>query len=126
MWEVLCSVRPGGSEIGSTVTATADSALATSVDELARANVGVHQLEDFVSVWATQRASFAWFLGAGVSASAGVPTAKPRSTDGLGRVALGQVIVIVGLWACCRCWSAQLFLLGFRAGLSADGSGWRG
>ena len=80
MWEVLCSVRSGGSEIGSTVTATADSALATSVDELARANVGVHQLEDFVSVWATQRASFAWFLGAGVSASAGVPTAKPRST----------------------------------------------
>ena len=51
---------------------------------------------------------------------------KPRSTDGPGRVALGQVILIVGLWACCSCWSAQLFLLGFRSGLSADGSGWRG
>ena len=26
---------------------------------------------------------------------------------------MGQVILIVGLWACCSCWSAQLFLLGF-------------
>jgi hypothetical protein len=51
---------------------------------------------------------------------------KPGSTDGPGRVALGQVILSVGLWACCSCWSAQLFLLVFRSGLSADGSGWRG
>ncbi|MCW2623790.1 SIR2 family protein [Mycobacterium sp.] len=53
----------------------ADGVRATTLDQLARANVSVHQLSDFVSMWATQRASFAWFLGAGISASAGVPTA---------------------------------------------------
>jgi hypothetical protein len=47
----------------------------TVLDRLSRANVGMHQLNDFVAAWATQRASFAWFLGAGISASAGVPTA---------------------------------------------------
>ena len=57
---------------------------------------------------------------------ASLALAKPGSTDGPGRVALGQVILIVGLWAWSICWSAQLFLLGFRSGLSADGSGWRG
>jgi len=45
---------------------------------------------------------------------------------GLAEWRWGQVILIVGLWACCSCWSARLFLLGFRSGLSADGSGWRG
>ncbi|WP_425003068.1 hypothetical protein [Mycolicibacterium sp. S3B2] len=35
----------------------------------------MHQLSDFVAIWAAQRASFGWFFGAGVSASAGVPTA---------------------------------------------------
>lgn len=37
--------------------------------------LGVHQLSDFVAVWAAQRASFGWVFGAGISASAGVPTA---------------------------------------------------
>lgn len=74
--EVSCSVRAeGGSGIGSAETDIADGVRATTLDQLVRANVGVHQLSDFVSVWATQRASFAWFLGAGISASAGVPTA---------------------------------------------------
>jgi hypothetical protein len=69
----------------------------------------------------------------------GPPHSPPRRwlTDGAVTLSLdppmglaewrwGQVILIVGLWACCSCWSAQLFLLGFRSGLSADGSGWRG
>jgi hypothetical protein len=45
------------------------------LEELVTAGVGVHQLSDFVAVWAAQRASFGWFFGAGISASAGVPTA---------------------------------------------------
>jgi hypothetical protein len=44
-------------------TALADGVRATTLEQLARANVGVHQLSDFVSMWATQRASFAWFTG---------------------------------------------------------------
>lgn len=55
--------------------AVAESAPPAVLDELVRAGVGVHQLSDFVAIWAAQKASFGWFFGAGISASAGVPTA---------------------------------------------------
>jgi hypothetical protein len=55
--------------------AVADNASPAVLDELVRGGVGVHQLSDFIAIWAAQRASLGWFVGAGVSASAGVPTA---------------------------------------------------
>ncbi len=39
------------------------------------AGVTMHSLRDFTTVWAVQRAKLAWLLGAGASASAGVPLA---------------------------------------------------
>ncbi len=45
-------------------------------DELGAAGVTLHDLTDLATVWASQKQRFAWFLGAGVSASAGVPLAS--------------------------------------------------
>lgn len=53
----------------------AQGAAVSVLDECVRAGVGVHDLGEFVTVWAAQRSLFGWFFGAGISASAGVPTA---------------------------------------------------
>lgn len=55
--------------------------LATASEEdataaLAAAGVRTHSLDEFTTIWALQRAKFGWLLGAGVSASAGVPLAS--------------------------------------------------
>ncbi|APE17544.1 hypothetical protein BOH72_22060 [Mycobacterium sp. WY10] len=53
----------------------ADGVAVSGLDECVRAGVGAHDLGEFVTVWAAQRSLFGWFFGAGISASAGVPTA---------------------------------------------------
>lgn len=47
-----------------------------SVAELAADGIQVVSLNTFATTWAVQRSQFAWLLGAGVSASAGVPLAN--------------------------------------------------
>jgi hypothetical protein len=44
--------------------------------DLAAAGVRTHSLREFTTIWALQRSKFAWLLGAGASASAGVPLAS--------------------------------------------------
>ncbi|UOY03223.1 SIR2 family protein [Blastococcus sp. PRF04-17] len=44
--------------------------------DIAAAGVRIHSLTEFTTIWALQRAKFGWLLGAGVSASAGVPLAS--------------------------------------------------
>lgn len=44
--------------------------------ELAASGVAVHALVDLANIWTVQKERFAWLLGAGVSASAGVPLAS--------------------------------------------------
>lgn len=44
--------------------------------ELEASGVSVHSLVDLATIWAVQKERFAWLLGAGVSASAGVPLAS--------------------------------------------------
>jgi SIR2-like domain len=53
-------------------TASEDDATAA----LAAAGVRTRSLDEFTTIWALQRAKFGWLLGAGVSASAGVPLAS--------------------------------------------------
>jgi hypothetical protein len=47
-----------------------------SVGELASDGIRVLSLTEFATTWAVQRSKLAWLLGAGVSASAGVPLAS--------------------------------------------------
>jgi hypothetical protein len=49
---------------------------ATAIDALVADGVRLVTLEQFSTTWAVQRARFAWLLGAGASASAGVPLAS--------------------------------------------------
>ena len=49
---------------------------AAGFEDLVTDGVRVVALEDFSTNWAVQRSSFAWLLGAGASASAGVPLAS--------------------------------------------------
>lgn len=56
------------------VVSTANAA--TGVDALVGDGVRVATLEEFATTWAVQRPRFAWLLGAGASASAGVPLAS--------------------------------------------------
>jgi hypothetical protein len=53
---------------------TADAS--TAVDALVADGVRLVTLEEFATTWAVQRPRFAWLLGAGTSASAGVPLAS--------------------------------------------------
>jgi hypothetical protein len=80
---------------------------------------GVNVADPAAAALTTSEMAYRWGCHAKPSLSLDPPM-------GLAEWRWGQVILIVGLWACCSCWSAQLFLLGFRSGLSADGSGWRG